>query len=298
MRAETLKGHLDGMLLASLEAGPRHGYAIMEALRAGSGGQLDLPTGTLSGAAPARAGRPRTGQLVHSRGAPAPRLPADPRRPAGPGRRARQLAGILRRRHQAARTRATADSAMNAHAPRTAGTASPGPASAQPIESYLAQVTAALPGPARADIVAELRDGLLDATDAHVSAGLAPPAAAQAAVAEFGHPAQVAAAFRPGLAASQARHVAATLLATGLAWAAAARASHIGVHDAPPWQWAGTPLAAPIAFPSSRRCSSSPCGQHSSLSPPPVGSPAGSRAVPASPPPQRPSPGSAPPPRT
>jgi PadR family transcriptional regulator, regulatory protein PadR len=47
MRAETLKGHLDGMLLAALEAGPRHGYAIMEALRAGSGGQFDLPTGTI-----------------------------------------------------------------------------------------------------------------------------------------------------------------------------------------------------------------------------------------------------------
>jgi PadR family transcriptional regulator len=47
MRAETLKGHLDGMLLASLEAGPRHGYAIMEALRVGSSGQFDLPTGTV-----------------------------------------------------------------------------------------------------------------------------------------------------------------------------------------------------------------------------------------------------------
>ncbi len=47
MRAETLKGHLDGLLLASLEAGPRHGYAIMEALRVGSGGQFDLPTGTV-----------------------------------------------------------------------------------------------------------------------------------------------------------------------------------------------------------------------------------------------------------
>jgi PadR family transcriptional regulator PadR len=47
MRAETLKGHLDGLLLASLEAGPRHGYAIMEVLRAGSGGQFDLPTGTI-----------------------------------------------------------------------------------------------------------------------------------------------------------------------------------------------------------------------------------------------------------
>jgi DNA-binding PadR family transcriptional regulator len=47
MRPEMLKGHLDGMLLAALEGGPRHGYAIMEALRAGSGGQLDLPTGTV-----------------------------------------------------------------------------------------------------------------------------------------------------------------------------------------------------------------------------------------------------------
>ena len=47
MRAETLKGHLDGMLLAVLEDAPGHGYAIMEALRAGSGGQFDLPTGTI-----------------------------------------------------------------------------------------------------------------------------------------------------------------------------------------------------------------------------------------------------------
>src|ERR1022692_1184329 len=47
MRPETLKGHLDGMLLAALEPAPRHGYAIMEALRAGSGGQFDLPTGTV-----------------------------------------------------------------------------------------------------------------------------------------------------------------------------------------------------------------------------------------------------------
>jgi DNA-binding PadR family transcriptional regulator len=47
MRPETLKGHLNGLLLAALEAGPSHGYAIMEALRAGSGGQFDLPTGTL-----------------------------------------------------------------------------------------------------------------------------------------------------------------------------------------------------------------------------------------------------------
>ncbi len=47
MRAEVLKGHLDGLLLAALEAGPRHGYAVMEALREGSGGTFDLPTGTV-----------------------------------------------------------------------------------------------------------------------------------------------------------------------------------------------------------------------------------------------------------
>src|ERR1035438_6597314 len=47
MRAETLKGHLDGILLAVLEPEPRHGYAIMEALRVRSGGQVDLPTGTV-----------------------------------------------------------------------------------------------------------------------------------------------------------------------------------------------------------------------------------------------------------
>lgn len=47
MRAEELKGHLDAVLLAALEDGPRHGYAVMEALRQSTGGRLDLPTGTI-----------------------------------------------------------------------------------------------------------------------------------------------------------------------------------------------------------------------------------------------------------
>src|ERR671921_852162 len=47
MRPELLKGHLDALLLAVLEAGPRHGYAVIEALRDGSNGTLDLPTGTV-----------------------------------------------------------------------------------------------------------------------------------------------------------------------------------------------------------------------------------------------------------
>ena len=47
MRAEALKGHLDGLLLAALEQGPQHGYALIDALREGSSGRFDLPTGTV-----------------------------------------------------------------------------------------------------------------------------------------------------------------------------------------------------------------------------------------------------------
>ena len=45
--AQVLKGHLDVLLLATLADGPRHGYAIKEALRDGSDGRFDLPTGTV-----------------------------------------------------------------------------------------------------------------------------------------------------------------------------------------------------------------------------------------------------------
>jgi PadR family transcriptional regulator len=45
--AQALKGHLDVLLLASLTDGPRHGYAVKEALRERSGGRFDLPTGTV-----------------------------------------------------------------------------------------------------------------------------------------------------------------------------------------------------------------------------------------------------------
>ncbi|HZT86078.1 MAG TPA: helix-turn-helix transcriptional regulator [Gaiellaceae bacterium] len=47
MKAETLKGHLDGMLLAVLALEPAHGYAVIEALRRRSGGVFDLPEGTV-----------------------------------------------------------------------------------------------------------------------------------------------------------------------------------------------------------------------------------------------------------
>ena len=47
MTAEQLKGHLDPLVLAILEHGPAHGYAIIESLRERSGGAFDLPEGTI-----------------------------------------------------------------------------------------------------------------------------------------------------------------------------------------------------------------------------------------------------------
>ena len=47
MRAEALKGHLDGLILAVLRGGPAHGYAIAQELRDRSGGEFDLAEGTL-----------------------------------------------------------------------------------------------------------------------------------------------------------------------------------------------------------------------------------------------------------
>lgn len=47
MKAEALRGHLESLILSIVEGDERHGYAIIEALRERSGGQLDLPTGTI-----------------------------------------------------------------------------------------------------------------------------------------------------------------------------------------------------------------------------------------------------------
>jgi transcriptional regulator len=47
MKAETLKGHLDALVLAVLADEPLHGYAVIEALRARSEGAFELAEGTL-----------------------------------------------------------------------------------------------------------------------------------------------------------------------------------------------------------------------------------------------------------
>src|SRR5215216_920397 len=45
MEAEMLKGHLDAIVLATLEVGPAHGYAIIETIKQRSAGTFDLPEG-------------------------------------------------------------------------------------------------------------------------------------------------------------------------------------------------------------------------------------------------------------
>ena len=42
-----LKGHLDMLVLATLAAGPAHGYAVIEEMRRRSGEAFDLPEGTI-----------------------------------------------------------------------------------------------------------------------------------------------------------------------------------------------------------------------------------------------------------
>ena len=72
MRAEALKGHLDLLLLAVMEDGPTHGYAVIEELRQRTGDAFDLPEGTVY---PALHRLERAG-LLESRWAEAPELTA------------------------------------------------------------------------------------------------------------------------------------------------------------------------------------------------------------------------------
>ena len=47
MASTELQGHLDGMLLAILQSGPLHGYAIVEEISRRSDGEFDLAEGTI-----------------------------------------------------------------------------------------------------------------------------------------------------------------------------------------------------------------------------------------------------------
>src|SRR4051812_18654624 len=47
MRADLLRGHLDGLLLAVLAQAPGHGYELGQRLTERSGGELGVPEGSL-----------------------------------------------------------------------------------------------------------------------------------------------------------------------------------------------------------------------------------------------------------
>lgn len=47
MKGQTLKGHLDLLLLAVLADGATHGYGVIEELKVRSGESFDLPEGTV-----------------------------------------------------------------------------------------------------------------------------------------------------------------------------------------------------------------------------------------------------------
>jgi hypothetical protein len=127
------------------------------------------------------------------------------------------------------------------------------------LEGWLAGVAARLPRLARTRraVVAELRDGLYEGLGAHQARGLGPVPAAQATLAEFGDPDQVAHAFVPELAAVHARRVALTLVRTGpvlgVLWVTALLASPLSgpvmADPVAPWRgpwlpgpWAGLPV--------------------------------------------------------
>lgn len=47
MRGDLVRGHLETLVLAAVEQGAAHGYAVIEALRERSGGAFVLPEGTI-----------------------------------------------------------------------------------------------------------------------------------------------------------------------------------------------------------------------------------------------------------
>lgn len=103
------------------------------------------------------------------------------------------------------------------------------PARSDPIDSLVSAIGARLPGPARPreDILAELRDGLLEAVEANERNGLGHSEATQLALRKFGDAPTLAASFWPEMAAARARRMVLALFATGpivaALWASAAR---------------------------------------------------------------------------
>jgi hypothetical protein len=119
------------------------------------------------------------------------------------------------------------------------------------IRGYLDTLAARLP----ASVADELADGLTETYRFHLSRGLDPPAAAEAAVAEFGPAEEIAAGFTP---VNPARRAARRLLGigplVGACWVAALLTSRAGrslaawTAPGPAWVMAGLTLAGLIGL--------------------------------------------------
>lgn len=123
------------------------------------------------------------------------------------------------------------------------------------IETYLAALDAALRGPhdAKRELLAEARDHLLDAAEAHEARGADRGSAERRAVAEFGSLAQVAPGFQVELGMAQARRTALLVIGSlmvqpvvwGVAWEALGGATEPRLPgEAVEWLGAGTVAAA------------------------------------------------------
>jgi HAAS domain-containing protein len=92
------------------------------------------------------------------------------------------------------------------------------------VESYVAELRSTLRGPrrVRADLVAEARDGLIDATAAYQRQGLNRPAAERCAVADFGDVREISAQYQTELGLRQGRrtavHIVIVLAGQQLLW--------------------------------------------------------------------------------
>ena len=85
-----------------------------------------------------------------------------------------------------------------------------------PIDAYIARLDAALPGPRRkkADLLAEARDGLIDATEALEADGLSRSEAERHAIEDFGEIDEILPDYRAELGYAQGRRTAVLLAAT------------------------------------------------------------------------------------
>ncbi|MFG2036530.1 permease prefix domain 1-containing protein [Dactylosporangium sp. NPDC048998] len=108
---------------------------------------------------------------------------------------------------------------------------------AGPIDAYVASLRGALRGPrtAKADLVAEARDGLIDAAARYEDDGLDRVTAERAAVEEFGPVADLVPEFQRELALTQGRR---TAIVVGAAIAAQSVVSELAWrHAATGWTW-------------------------------------------------------------